>query len=118
METIDNTASRCAECGGRINGRSDKRFCSDECRVAFNNRLYREKNREIVRINKILKNNYSILQSLLHSFNGKSSVKILFEKGFKFDFLTSVEYERRGKLKMYCYDILYTVDKRGNITIS
>ncbi len=29
----------CVECGEEIKGRADKKFCSDQCRSAFNNRL-------------------------------------------------------------------------------
>lgn len=33
----------CPVCGERIVGRSDKKFCGDECRVYHHNRIKREK---------------------------------------------------------------------------
>ena len=32
---------KCPVCGKEVNGRSDKRFCSDECRIFYNNSLGR-----------------------------------------------------------------------------
>ncbi|MBP5391520.1 MAG: DUF2116 family Zn-ribbon domain-containing protein [Bacteroidales bacterium] len=35
------TLKKCPVCGKVVNGRSDKRFCSDECRIFYNNALGR-----------------------------------------------------------------------------
>lgn len=29
----------CLECGEKIIGRADKKFCSDQCRISYNNRV-------------------------------------------------------------------------------
>lgn len=34
---------KCPVCGKDVNGRSDKKFCSDECRTFFNNALGRRR---------------------------------------------------------------------------
>lgn len=34
---------KCPVCGKEVNGRSDKKFCSDECRTFFNNALGRRR---------------------------------------------------------------------------
>lgn len=35
----------CPECGEKIVGRTDKKYCSDECRAFANNRRWRERRR-------------------------------------------------------------------------
>lgn len=118
METEEHFSDKCAECGKTIQGRTDKKFCSDECRIAFHNKFYREKNKEVIRINKILKRNYSILKYISRNFEGKCTIKKLFEAGFSFDFMTSVGNCGRNKIKMYCYDLEYSINKEGVVTIT
>ncbi len=38
---------KCPVCGEEIFGRSDKKFCSDDCRTYFNNARYRSKYKSI-----------------------------------------------------------------------
>ena len=33
---------QCPECGGNIIGREDKKFCSDYCRNAYNNKVNKD----------------------------------------------------------------------------
>ena len=35
-------AKKCLECGDKVVGRIDKKFCSDYCRNAFNNKVDKE----------------------------------------------------------------------------
>ncbi|MCI1778409.1 MAG: DUF2116 family Zn-ribbon domain-containing protein [Bacteroidales bacterium] len=44
----------CPVCGERIYGRSDKKFCSDECRTFYNRRNYRLKVSSIICEKKML----------------------------------------------------------------
>ena len=37
----------CPVCGGEIHGRTDKKFCSDDCRIYYNNIRYRNKNKSL-----------------------------------------------------------------------
>ena len=54
---------KCPECGEKIIGREDKKFCSDYCRNAFNNRLNKDSKNLIRNINNRLRKNYRILES-------------------------------------------------------
>ena len=45
MENINR--KMCPVCGEVIRGRLDKKFCSDECRVYFNNAKYRNKHKSM-----------------------------------------------------------------------
>ena len=46
MET--DGGKMCPVCGSRIVGRTDKKYCSDECRAFVNNRKWRERRNKIV----------------------------------------------------------------------
>ena len=43
METVGDKV--CPVCGEKIVGRTDKKYCSDECRAFVNNRKWRERRR-------------------------------------------------------------------------
>ena len=54
----------CPECGDKIIGRADKKFCSDSCRNTYNNALNKDSKNLIRNINNSLRKNYRILESL------------------------------------------------------
>ena len=54
----------CLECGGKIIGRADKKFCSDQCRVSYNNKLNRDETAYMNNVSNILRKNRRILLDL------------------------------------------------------
>lgn len=103
---------KCLECGEKISGRADKKFCSDACRIDYNNRLNSDANRFVKNINNSLRKNRRILQEL--NKTGKSKVKRekLTEKGFDFGLFTSLYKTRDGSMYHFCYEHGYLqVDK-------
>ena len=54
----------CLECGEKIVGREDKKFCSDGCRNAYNNKMNKDSNNLMRNINNKLRKNYRILCEL------------------------------------------------------
>jgi len=98
----------CLECGEPLVGRSDKKFCSDYCRNAYNNRKNREVN-EIIRLtHQQLRKNRKILAEL--NPEGKK-VKIrkqtLINKGFDFRYITEIYRTKKGSIYYYVYDYAY-----------
>ncbi len=94
----------CLECGEKVLGRSDKKFCNDYCRNAYNNKLD-VGNKNLVRnINNALKKNYKILTFLNPSGKTKISKRVLETKGFYFEYFTSIYKTQAGKVYYYCYD--------------
>lgn len=95
---------KCEECGIDFLGRTDKKFCSDACRYAYNNRLKSGNDSYIRNINNILKKNRTILAG----FNPTGKVKIpkqrLLTKGFNFSFFTNIYRTHSGKEYFFCYD--------------
>lgn len=106
---MENKGTRyCLVCGKIIQGRADKRFCNDTCRSAFFNEKYRRENKEINKINRILKKNHAILLELRDNGKGECSIHDLFSKGFLFDYFTSIEIT--DVIIIYCYDISYQIN--------
>ena len=97
----------CTECNGKIIGRSDKKFCSDECRVNYHNNRNRDSNKLIRNINRILRKNRRILFELNPNGNSKITQKDLVEQGFNFKYFTTWFKTGKGKVYFYCYDQAY-----------
>jgi len=97
----------CPECEFEIIGRIDKKFCSDQCRNTFNNRLKQDANNYIRNINNILRKNRRILSELNPKGKSKVTRYKLIEKGFNFDYYTNTYSTKTGKTYYYCYEYGY-----------
>ncbi len=95
---------RCLECEEELFGRIDKKFCSDQCRNAYNNKSLREENNYIRSVNSILRKNRRILAKL----NPKGKAKVhrdqLLKKGFSFNYHTDLYKTKENKVYHFCYD--------------
>jgi predicted nucleic acid-binding Zn ribbon protein len=106
------TDRKCLECGEKIKGRVDKKFCSDQCRIAYNNRLNSDENNYVRNVNNILRKNRRILMDLNPSGKTRVSREKLSEKGFDFTYYTSTYTTKEGAQYIYCYEQGYLpVDK-------
>jgi predicted nucleic acid-binding Zn ribbon protein len=94
----------CIECGSPFRGRIDKKFCSDLCRIAFNNRLNSDDIHYMRNVNNILRKNRRILMAMNPAGKNKVSHEKLKAKGFNFSYFTSIYKTREGCLYYYCYE--------------
>ncbi|MCK9448603.1 MAG: hypothetical protein M0Q41_06450 [Bacteroidales bacterium] len=94
----------CLECGDELFGRSDKKFCNDQCRSAHYRRQHGSAIRLINNINNQLKKNRAILLRL--NPDGIITIKksTLDKAGFNFNFFTSTYTTREGRTYRYVYD--------------
>jgi hypothetical protein len=99
--------SKCLECGFEIIGRSDKKFCSDQCRNTFNNRKKQDSNNFVRNVNGILRKNRRILEELNPAGKAKVHYQKLKDKGFNFDYYTNTYKTKAGKVYYYCYEFGY-----------
>jgi predicted nucleic acid-binding Zn ribbon protein len=101
----------CIKCGAQVIGRSDKKFCSDECKTTFNNNKYRERYKMVISINKILRKNYSILYDLYIHNKLKIKENDLLRLGFDYNYYTSIYLEENNSKHLWyeCYDISYLI---------
>ena len=94
----------CPECSAKIVGREDKKFCSDGCRNAFNNKMNKDSTNFMRNINNKLRKNYRILAELNVDGKSKASRDKLLTKGFDFEFFTNILQTKTGYTYYFLYD--------------
>lgn len=97
----------CLECKTKIFGRVDKKFCSDQCRNAYNNKLNSNGTNYIRNVNNILRKNRRILTDLNPNGKSKTHRNKLAEKGFDFNYFTNTYTTKAGTVYYFCYDYGY-----------
>jgi predicted nucleic acid-binding Zn ribbon protein len=99
----------CLSCDKVLKGRSDKKFCDDYCRAAYNNELKSITTNQMRNVNNALSKNRRILEELLPE--GEEMVKTtqekLVQKGFLFKYVTDLYTTKSGKTYYYCYEYGY-----------
>ena len=102
-------ANTCQECGKKVKGRADKKFCDDFCRNSFNNKLNSDTSAFVRKVNNILRKNRRIMEELL--FENEEKVKStkdkMHEKGFQFKYITHTYTTKQGVVYYFCYDYGY-----------
>ena len=98
----------CLFCQESISGRIDKKFCSDQCRNAFNNEKNATTENHVRRINGILRKNRKILENLSGQIN-KTIVpaSAFLNGGFNFTYYTSSFTTKKGNVYFFCYEYGY-----------
>lgn len=98
---------QCLLCNEKFIGRSDKKFCSDQCRHAYNNQNKKDHEQFITTVNKILRKNRMILHRL--GPVGKSTVRkeYLDKMGFDFQFITHTFTTKNNNTYKFCYEYGY-----------
>ncbi len=98
---------KCINCGDTFVGRSDKKFCSDQCRNSYNNKIKREHEKLILDINKTLRRNRKILKT----FNpeGKTTIRREYLEKLDFDFRyhTHDFKTKNDNVYKFCYEYGY-----------
>lgn len=122
---IDSThpnPKECRNCAEKIVfGRSDKKFCTDACRIDYNNKLKVEKRGQspefVKKISRILTNNHQILRKL--NTKGKTIVseQYLIDLGFNFNYQTSYQTTKKGDVYHFCFDQGYLKIKDNQVLL-
>ncbi|MBP2615360.1 hypothetical protein [Chryseobacterium jejuense] len=97
----------CLECGEKIIGRSDKKFCNDACRNAYNNKQNKDSTNLMRNINNKLRKNYRILTEVNIDGKTKVSKSKLESLGFDFDYFTNIKVYKNGSEYKFIYDYGY-----------
>ena len=98
----------CLECTTIIHGRADKKFCSDYCRNAYNNKLNSDSNNLVRNINNRLRKNYRILNGFeLKDGKTRTTKTRLLDKGFDFEYITNLYTTKKGSTYFFVYDLGY-----------
>lgn len=94
----------CLECNEKIVGREDKKFCSDGCRNAYNNKINKDSTNFMRNVNNKLRKNYRILSALNVDGKSKATRAKLLSKGFDFEFFTNILNTKTGNSYYFLYD--------------
>ncbi|SMG29423.1 hypothetical protein [Sphingobacterium psychroaquaticum] len=112
----------CVWCGQFVKGRSDKRFCDDGCRNAYNNKMNRVSNQYVREVNNILKKNRNVLLTVLgEEKTTRISGDHLLREGLDFNFFTNLLENGKGQTYSFVYEYgylplgneLFLIVKRG-----
>ena len=97
----------CLECGTKLRGRIDQKFCSDQCRNTYNNRLNKDDTAVMKNINNRLRKNRRILKELNPGGKAKVKKQTLLARGFSFKYFTNIYKTKEGKIYYFCYEYGY-----------
>lgn len=107
----------CIDCGESLNGRADKKFCSDQCRNSHNNRLNSDNNNFMRNVNNILRRNRRILADLTP--DGKITIpkEKVIDLGFNFSYYTHTYVTQKAATYFFCYEYGYIPHGNEMMTI-
>jgi hypothetical protein len=115
---MSETESRkCRECGEKLLGRSDQKFCSDQCRNAYNNKQNSDANNFVRNINNSLRRNRRILDALCSGEKIRVSKEKLIQKGFSFTYFTHLYETKNGSAYHFCYELGYLILNEDDVLI-
>ncbi len=108
---------KCPECGRPVHGRVDKKFCSDGCRNAFNNKNNAASINLVRNVNNVLAKNRRILVELNPKGKTKKHRDQLLKKGFDFDYYTNSYITKAGDTYRFCYEQGYLLLDEGFVLL-
>jgi hypothetical protein len=114
MKNSNFNDRRCKECNEILEGRIDKKFCSEYCKSSYHYKINLEKEDNLFStIDKILKKNRRILKS--YNKAGKATVRknILLEEGFNPKYFTHYWKAKNNNLYLFCYEYGF-MEKKEN----
>ncbi|MBL0882661.1 MAG: hypothetical protein IBJ16_04830 [Chitinophagaceae bacterium] len=107
----------CLTCNHIIRGRTDKKFCDDYCRSAYNNKHTSKKLSYIRSItNKIIKNR-SILEKWANKKRNPISLYDLLSDGLSLSYATEYINQPVGNPYVFCYEYGYQLLPGNNCRI-
>ncbi|WHZ07090.1 MAG: hypothetical protein OJF59_000843 [Cytophagales bacterium] len=106
---------KCPVCGNPLTGRSDRKYCSDQCRYLENNKNKYDVERPILEINRRLRKNRAILKALCPI--GKSTVRkeVMVAMGYDMTIFSSLFLTSKKQVYYLCYDYGFTPLKEKGV---
>lgn len=100
-------SKNCLACNKHIRGRTDKKFCDDYCRSAYNNKLAIKKNSQIRVITNALRKNRVVLEKWATKKRNPVNLHELLTDGLNLIYFTQVINQPLSNPICYCYDYGY-----------
>lgn len=105
--SIDEKAPSCMHCGAPVYGRTDKKFCSPECKDRYNYLKKAELQRYRRHILMNIRRNYAILENLINEGIRTADRQDIEELGFRSGCMTGFRKHRDKEMEYRCFDICY-----------
>ena len=114
---IPTNSPQCLYCGSSFRGRTDKKFCNENCRNAYHNNANRNNNILARDILQILYRNRRLIRDILGSNTSiKISREILLSKGFMENYHTHTGLVGSSPL-FYCFECSFQACNDGQIRL-
>ena len=110
-ENHDEEGARCLECGEPVYGRTDKKFCNNNCRNRYHSHLRYAPVKAQNDTMHILSHNYAVLQTVYLLKGGSCPRSTLDEMGFKSEYVTQQVYKKGKHLEYRCFDFVYNLSE-------
>lgn len=107
----------CLHCESVFPGRSDKKFCCDQCRSAFNNKHKNEEEKLIIKVNAVLRKNRTIMKRINPNGNSTVNKDFLLALGFNFKYFTNIYHTKTGSEYCFCYDHGFMLLDNGKVLL-
>lgn len=107
----------CLDCGEKLLGRSDKKFCSDQCRNNYNNRLNRDSNNYVRNVHGLLRRNRKVLADLYDDGHRRLHRDALMALGYNFTFFTHLVETPEGVKWIFCFEFGFRDDGGGYLEL-
>ena len=107
----------CLDCEAVLRGRADKKFCDDQCRSNYNNKLKLRDHGLVKKINQILTINRKLLREENPSGKAKVKREKLAKKGFDFDYHTHHYTTNTGNAYVFCYEYGYLLLENDEVLL-
>lgn len=111
------TTKKCLVCKTEIVGRSDKKYCSDQCRNVYNNKVNSQFYKEVRKTNKRLRTNREILNKYHQKDMQTVSLFSLISDGFILTYFTNLYKDAEGNDIYFCYDLGYQLQANESVVI-
>jgi hypothetical protein len=106
-QEISTSSKNCLFCHDRIQGRTDKKFCNDYCRSAFNNQHAVSKLSSIRSITHILVKNRKVLEKWANKKRNPVKLQDVLSDGLNLTYCTQTVLQPVGNPHCFCYDYGY-----------
>lgn len=98
--------STCLQCSKEFDGRSNRKFCSVSCKNKFHNTRNREKEANVLAINKLLHRNWTTLHKLYDIYRSAPiSMEVAEAHGYTKDYFTHIHNSPNGEKYTMTYDL-------------
>ena len=119
MDFKKRRIKQCPMCRNEVKGRSDKRFCSVNCKSNYHKCLSAVTKSATSTIDKILHRNRSILLEVMGKNKKQIRIPILTleKKKFQFNYVTKYTINSKGKIYNYVYDFAWMSFSNNEVII-